>query len=60
MCFRANRPQNKKFKNCCKKINYFPQEGGGGGGYPSMENSMKIIKKKLNPSLNAFEENFCT
>ena len=27
------------FKNCWKKINYFPREGGG-GGYPSMENSI--------------------
>ena len=31
------------FLNCWKKINYFPREGGG-GGYPSMENSMEIIK----------------
>ena len=26
-----------------KQIDYFPREGGVGGGYPSMENSMEII-----------------
>ena len=32
-------------KNCWKKINYFPREGGSGGWgvYPSMKNSMEII-----------------
>ena len=41
MCFRAIRPQNRFFKKIDgKKIIIFR---GGGGGYPSMENSMKII-----------------
>ena len=26
------RPQNNKKTNCLKKFNYFPQEGGRGGG----------------------------
>ena len=39
MCLRAIRPQNKN-ENLLEKNNYLPREGGG---YPSMENSMKII-----------------
>ena len=42
MCFRAIKTQNKKLKMGWETIHYFPREGGG-GGYPSMENSMKII-----------------
>ena len=29
MCFRAILPQKQNLKNCWKKINYFPREGGG-------------------------------
>ena len=32
--------KTEKLENCWKKINFFPQEGGG---YPSMENSTQII-----------------
>ena len=52
MCFRAIKPQNKNLKNCGEKINYFPQEGGGAGGYPSMENSMEIINIFFQPFPN--------
>ena len=50
MCFRAIIPQNKNLKNCWKQINYFPRERGqGGGGYPSIENSMEIINIFFEP-----------
>ena len=50
MCFRAIIPQNNKLKNCWKKIKYFPW--GGGVGYPSMENSMKMIYLFFEPIPN--------
>ena len=42
MCFKAIRQKNNQNENLLEKNNYFPREGDG-GGYPSMENSMKII-----------------
>ena len=41
MCFRAIRPQNRFLKKLLEKNSLFST--GGGQGYPSMENSMKII-----------------
>ena len=42
--FQGDQTTKQIFKKNLGKIDYFSREGGGGGeGYPSMENSMNII-----------------